>query len=173
MAPADAARRKRLPCYRDREALLQAAVAGHLAPFEAVRAEDPLLMHGFDGVADYAGRTVLHLAAWHGHVALLDALLRAVVVDKGSARAPCIPWDKYVSHAGNTVLHTAATGGHVPVVEWLLSARGIDGVVARRNSKGFTAAHCAMEAGAAAIAAMLERHQPYALRPVSAAVAPL
>merc|ERR1712129_432893 len=65
---------------------------------------NPMAAHG-------AGSTVLHFAALHGHVEILQALLAA----KGDCSS--------LSAQGWTPLHVAAGRGHVAAVELLLEWR--------------------------------------------------
>lgn len=110
-------------------------------PFRAVKELDPLLAHGFMQVTDYAGRNALHLAAWYGHVDLLDCLL-------GSGAASMLNISSMLTkNAKNTLLHTAALGGSPAAVEWLLFQPACQSLPLARNTRGLTPYQCALEAG--------------------------
>ncbi|HSW75806.1 MAG TPA: ankyrin repeat domain-containing protein [Candidatus Saccharimonadales bacterium] len=77
-------------------------------------------------------QTLLHLAAWHGHAAVLK-----VLIDAGLKI-------EYRAYEGHTALHNAATQGHVEVVQILLAA-GADKNA--RTQFGLTALHYAASKG--------------------------
>lgn len=89
---------------------------------------------------DEKGRTPLILAAWRGHEAIVQALVRAKA-----------PLDKK-DNLGNTALIFAAWQGHAEIVTLLLKA-GAD--VDERNVKGYTALVCAASNGRQKVVQML------------------
>ncbi|PWV12078.1 hypothetical protein C3747_54g175 [Trypanosoma cruzi] len=137
--------------YQWPDDLLAAAAEGNTAVFQKLREDDPLLSRGFDNVRDYSGRTILHIAAWHGHTNVLRTLLQA------SPSVPIIELRALRSNNGNTVLHSAAQGGRADVVQWLRFGHPATGtLVGLRNLRGLTATDCAREAGFMDIATMLD-----------------
>jgi hypothetical protein len=146
----------------DPKALLSAAVAGDVDPFIMYRAGDPLLRGALLDARDYSGRSVLHLAAWHGHTALLNELLRPL-----SGNAPSIDWLKHVTRAGNTVLHTAAQSGRTDTLHFLLQQRGAHVMAAGRNRKNESVVDAAMSYQHAEAAQVLSRFHGAEMRPVT------
>lgn len=142
--------------YADRLYLLEmAAKGGDLAMFHHLREVDPALTSGFASCVDYAGRSLLHIAAWHGQLRVLQILL---------APTPVVPMvDLYTlvaATSGNTILHAAACGGQAEVAQWLRYSHPTAGplLLAARNLRGMTAAECAAEAGFPQVAALLMPH---------------
>ena len=152
--------------YKDENKYLMAAVAGDASVFDSMREIDPLLAYGFDKVRDFSGRTVLHLAAWYGHIHVLEALLKPVI-DGGASRRPTLKYDALISDNGNSVLHSAAIGGDPQTLLWLLqNARGIEPVANMPNKRGLSPMQAAREVGNQAAADILLRYEPSHLRPV-------
>jgi ankyrin repeat protein len=82
-----------------------------------------------------SGHTALHEAAWHGHVEVVDVLLRAganVIAQNQDGRLP---------------LHEAASEGHVGVIEKLLVGSKGPLIVDARDSQGCTPLHVASRKG--------------------------
>nr|CCC91629.1 conserved hypothetical protein [Trypanosoma congolense IL3000] len=135
--------------YQYAEELLAAAEQGDIAVFQRLREEDPQLSRGFENVRDYSGRTILHIAAWYGHVQVLKTLLQPAPL------APLLELRALRSVNGNTILHSAAQAGRVDVVQWLRFSTTSASLIGLRNSQGITATDCAREAGFMSIAVML------------------
>lgn len=110
--------------------MLAAATNGIAEPFVVYRAADPFLKGGLLDVRDFSGRSVLHLAAWHGHSHVLHELLRPL-----GGTAPAVDWTKHVSKQGNTVLHAAAQGGHIAAVQLVTQQRHAHVMAAARNRR--------------------------------------
>ena len=148
----DALRRSNsLAEYADSHALFEAAAKGKVAVFERIRAVDPLLTHGFEAVRDFSGRTVLHIAAWHGQTSVLETLLRV-----GNSASPLLNLASLTSKNGNNILHTAVQGGHPSTVEWLMLHPGLQALISSRNAKGLLPIDCAMQAGFADVVAIFQ-----------------
>lgn len=135
--------------YQYPEELLAAASQGDVAVFQRLREEDPQLSRGFEKVRDYSGRTILHIAAWYGHVQVLKILLQPTPV------APLLELRALRSVNGNTILHSAAQGGRVDAVQWLRFSTAAASLIGQRNARGITATECAREAGFSNVALML------------------
>ncbi|KAH8613090.1 C2 domain [Trypanosoma vivax] len=135
--------------YQHPDVLLCAAAEGDVSIFQKLREADPQLSRGFEKIRDYSGRTILHIAAWHGHTHILKVLLQPIPV------VPLLELRALRSINGNTILHSAAQGGHAEVVQWLRFCTSAVGLVGLRNTRGATATECAKEAGFASIALML------------------
>ncbi|KAK7201461.1 C2 domain/Ankyrin repeats (3 copies)/Ankyrin repeat [Novymonas esmeraldas] len=139
--------------YADPQYLLEAAATGSdVGIFDVLRAVDPSLTEGFLGCRDYAGRSLLHVAAWGGQLRVLQTLLSPEPV------APMLDLRSVVAaKSGNTILHAAACGGHAEVAQWLRYSHPTAGplLLHMRNARGMTAAECAMEAGFSQVARIL------------------
>lgn len=135
---------KVLKIYRDSTKCLEAAIRGDLQWFEEVRSVDPLLQRGFESIRDFSGRTMLHLAAWHGHTEILATLLRGGGNANGGPLPTVLNW---TSHNGNTLLHSAVLGAHPATVEWLVLNQFCQSLLSLRNAKGQLPVDCAMEVG--------------------------
>lgn len=96
---------------------------------------------------DIHGRTALHQAAEKGHAAVVDLLLKDVLVDAQAQDAH-----------GRTALHEAATMGHEAVVGALLCRKDMN--VNMRNQWGETALHNAAQGGCGAVVGILLNHKP-------------
>lgn len=137
----------------ERVYLLEAAASGRdVAIFHTVRMMDPRLTRGFTDCVDYAGSTLLHIAAWNGQLAIVQLLLgpypELPELDLAALRT---------RSAGNTILHAAASGGQLEVVHWLLYSHPTAGSLLRhaRNLRHMTPADCAREAGFDSVARVL------------------
>jgi ankyrin repeat protein len=131
--------------------LLSAAINGDVEAFRRIRALDPLLTRGIEDVRDYSGRTVLHLAAWHGRTEVLEVLLSS------NPLPPTLSLSTLLSKNGNTVLHSAVSGGNPATVEWLAFHPALQVALNSRNIRGMTPADVATESGFRQIAATLRR----------------
>jgi hypothetical protein len=140
-----------LPEYADPESLFDAAVKGKVPVFERILAVDPLLAHGFDAVRDFSGRTILHIAAWHGQTAILETLLRV-----SNSASPLLNLASLTSKNGNNILHSAVQGGHPGTVEWLTLHPGLQTLISSRNAKGLLPIDCAMQAGFGDVVAIFQ-----------------
>jgi uncharacterized protein len=121
--------------------VFDAAGVGATNTLEILLGLDPLLAEQTS--AD--GFTALHLAAFFGHAAAVDVLLRW-----GASPSAIAANDSRVQP-----LHSAAAGGHVDIVRALLEA-GAD--TDARQHGGFTALHAAAQDGDAAMAGVLMAH---------------
>lgn len=137
--------------YADPKSLLDAAMKGKVHVFERLRAMDPLLTNGFEHIRDYAGRTILHIAAWYGQTAVLDTLLRVT-----NSASPLLNMASLTTKTGNTVLHTAVQGGHAGTVEWLMLHPGLQQLISSRNARGLLPIDCAMQAGFGDVVAVFQ-----------------
>lgn len=149
----DAALPSAAELYADAEYLFEAAASGSdEAVFHRLRAVDPSLTNGFVRCLDYSGRSLLHIAAWHGQLRVLQILLAP------EPAAPMLDLRAMVAaKSGNTILHAAACGGQAAVAEWLRYAHPSAGplLLSMRNARNMTAAECAMEAGFPQVARLL------------------
>ena len=103
------------------------------------------------------GRSALHMAAWQGDLATVEALLQS------GAKADIL--DQY----GSSPLHGAAWQGHASVIAALVQAGA---PVDLRDRDGVTALHCAAREGrAAAVLALLAAGANPKLRVTSAGTA--
>jgi ankyrin repeat protein len=124
------------------KAVLRAAKNGDLATVKNILAADPSAMN----VVDKEGSTLLHCAAWKGHVELVRLLL--------DAGAP-INATSQNNHYGTTPLHAAAHANNRAVAQMLiergadLNAKNLGG----RTPLGETAIH-----KATAVATLLREH---------------
>jgi hypothetical protein len=143
-------------------ALLESATNGNADAFIAYRAADPLLRGPLLEERDYAGRSVLHLAAWHGHCHVLHELLRPL-----SGAAPAMDWAKHVTRAGNTVLHTAAQAGRTDALQLLVQQRNAHVMASTRNRRNETPQEAAVTYNQTAAAQPLMRFHGAELRPVA------
>lgn len=139
--------------YADPEYLFAMAASGHdLHIFQQLRVVDPQLTAGFADCVDYAGRSLLHTAAWHGQLAVLQILLAP------TPAVPLLDLRGYVTRqSGNTILHAAACGGQMAVTQWLRYVHPTAGMLLLevRNARGMMASECAQEAGFPSVARML------------------
>jgi hypothetical protein len=140
-----------LPEYADAQALLAAAARGDVQVFQRLRAVDPLLTHGFENIRDFSGRTLLHIAAWHGQTAILETLLRVA-----NSASPLLNVASLTSKNGNNVLHSAVQGGHPATVEWLSLHPGLQTLISSRNARGLLPIDCAVQAGFADVVAVFQ-----------------
>jgi ankyrin repeat protein len=101
-----------------------------------------LIQQGFllDAVCALNGLTALHVAAQHGHLEVVEAL-----VEKGANVDATTP-------SGNTPLMLAAVNGHVEVAKWLLAAHAS---VHAANSNGYTALYAAVDRDSVAMMELL------------------
>lgn len=129
-----------------------ASTGGHLEVFQYLRQRDPQLDKGFALCRDYAGRTLLHVAAWHGRMDILRLFLSSSplpsLLDLRSLLST-FSWD--------TILHSAAKNGQAGV---LLALRAeypvmVSFLLQQRNGKGWIPAECAMAYGFHDVAEML------------------
>jgi ankyrin repeat protein len=124
------------------KAIIRAAKNGDLATVKAILATDPSALNA----VDKEGSTLLHCAAWKGHVELVRLLL--------DAGAP-INATSQNSHYGTTPLHAAAHANNRAVAQMLiergadLKAKNLSG----RTPLGETALH-----KATAVANLLREH---------------
>ena len=121
-------------------AIHQAAYAGDEVQLDAALQADG---HAVNGVEAVQGRTALHFAAQHGHVACIDRLVRrGAMVDAGDGK-------------GETALHLAALSGFGPAVRSLLGhGARVDAV----DVNGMTAVHKAAANGRVDALRVLARH---------------
>ena len=121
--------------------LCNASAVGDAATVEALLALDPSLAAA-RRQGQWGDRTPLHVAAQHGHAAVVEALLRhgadVMARDEGDHATP---------------LHWAAEGGHLEVVRMLVEA-GADVNLADRD--GVTPLAHARRRGFAEMASILE-----------------
>ena len=135
------------PAYTDKAKILVAAAKGDVVFLSKLKEADRQLSQGFAGVCDYAGRNVLHLAAWHGQVAVLEMLLVG-----GAA----LSTTSAVSSSGNTILHCAAYGGDPQTVEWLLFQPLLcKSMIHAKNRRLMTPIEVATEVGHTAVVSLL------------------
>lgn len=138
---ADAAARK-IRALRDDLTIFEAAALGDVARVRDLLAREPGLARTFDP----GGGTALHLAAFFGHVGVVEALLDAGADVNVMSRVnlPNIP--------RNTPLHAALAGRRREVAR-LLIQRGAD--VTAVDSAGLTPLHHAAAGGNVEIVSML------------------
>ena len=151
--------------------LHRAAMAGDLETLTA------LISQGTDvNLADHQGNTPLQLAAFRGHISIVDKLLAsgATLPKAVESRQRMLLWScrsgmealarrllaldgwKTARNAnGGTILHEAAAGGHPGILSILLQ-RGMD--VSRKDRNGWTPLHYAASRGrGSAILVLLRR----------------
>lgn len=148
--------RERIPpsvFYKDSHYLFQLAATGsRLDVFHRLRLIDPQLDGGFCTCVDYAGRTLLHVAAWHGQTELLRILLSPVPLP------PLIDLRSLVSRwSQDTIFHSAAKGGQVRSIVWIRNAFPTICAILQQqpNAKGWTPAECALASGFREVAEIL------------------
>ncbi|CUG70396.1 Hypothetical protein, putative, partial [Bodo saltans] len=139
-----------LKLYDPVQSLLDSARQGAVAPFEAIRAADPLLFRGFSQVVDFSGRSLLHIAAWHGQIDVLHVLLRGPTVPTPAVLSA-------TSKNGNNILHAAVYGGHAPTVEFLLLHPLLQALASQPNSRGMLPIDSAKEVGSKSVLAVFRR----------------
>lgn len=161
--------------YADPHYLFESAATGHdLGVFQKLRKADPFLSYGFLDCRDYAGRTLLHVAAWNGQLAVMEILLSSeaashadvplsrgaeeeVLGDKGRLLRGSLLLNLLSSQGGNSILHAAAMGGRKEVLTWIMQSSNREYLQLKnqRNERGQTPAEAAKECGFTDIAMML------------------
>lgn len=131
--------------YSDAYYLFQLSSTGrNTEVFRRMRELDLQLDGGFTSCRDYAGRTLLHVAAWHGQTEVLRILLSPL------PRPPLLDLRSLVSTLSkDTILHSAAKGGQEVVILWIRTAYPSIAALLQeqRNARGWTPGECAMASG--------------------------